>query len=423
MLKSSRVINAVPIFYGWVILVVGTLGTIMMGPSQTFTVALFITIFIRELGLSRSTVSLIYGLASFSASMFLPITGRWVDYYGPRRMALGVSACLGMACLGMGQVNGAMTLFIGMFAIRFLGFGSLQLISNNVIAQWFIRKRGIVMGISGQSLAFGLVIFPALTQYLISQLGWRGAWGVLGVFVWLIMLPVVWLFFRDKPEQYGLVPDGETLESLQRRDPTAQFTIEDNWTLAEARRTGVFWLFAIAVSNMTMITAGLMFHQLSLFEVRGLSEQSAITAFQVIAFFSIIGNLGVGRLLDKLSARFVLTLVLGVQIADILLLQVMSTPLQGMLYAALMGLMSGSYRVIDATVWAKYFGRQHLGSIRGATMIGVVGSTAFGPYLLGFSYDYFGSYNPLLNTLLLIPLTICALAGFVKRPQKLGIRN
>jgi MFS family permease len=413
--KSSRLINALPFFYGWIIVIAGTLGIIMIGPSQTFTVGVFLDSFIGELGISRANISLIYGLSTLVASFMLPLAGRWLDRYGARRMALLATVGLGLACLAMSRVQGVVTIFLGLLALRFLGFGALQMASNNVIAQWFIRQRGLVMGLAGQSLAISLLIYPPLAEYLIGRFGWRDAWIVLGGLAWLVMLPVSWLFFKDKPELYGLQPDGDSLAQTGGR--LVQVS-EINWTLAEARRTGAFWIFAAALSTITMITAGLIFHQSSLFEVRGLDRSTAISAFNIVALFSIISNLGMGYLLDRFSARLLLSLTLLLLVAMMILVQVMSSPVHAFIYSALTGLVTGSYRVMDAVVWAKYYGRQHLGTIKGATMLGVIGATALGPYPLGLSFDYFGSYGPVLTGLLVLPLGISVLALFVKRPQK-----
>lgn len=413
--KSSRLIQAVPFFYGWVILAAGTIGSVMMGPSQTFTIGVFLDSFINELGISRANISLIYGVATLGASFMLPLTGRLVDRHGPRKMVLAAALGLGLAGIAMSQVWGGFAMLVGLLALRFCGFGSLQLVSTNVIAQWFIRQRGLVMGLAGLSLPIALIIYPALTQYLIDRFEWRGAWIVLGLLVWVVMLPVGWIFFKDKPEQYGLQPDGDSQSVTGlHRQPVS----EENWTLAEARRTGAFWIFAAALSTMTMLMAGLVFHQISLFEVRGLSRETAVSAFNAIALFSIVGNLGMGRLIDKLPIRLMLALTLLVLGFALVLVQVMVTPMQAFTYTALLGLVSGSFRVIDSVVWAKYYGRLHLGSIRGATMIGSIGGTALGPYPLGFSLDYLGSYTPILTGLLLLPVGIGITTFFINRPEK-----
>src|SRR5262245_31451731 len=103
--KSSRLIKTLPFFYGWVILIVGTLGIVMIGPSQTFTVGVFLDSFIADLGISRANLSLIYGLSTLGASLLLPLTGQWLDRYGARRMVMAAALGLGLACLGMSRVH------------------------------------------------------------------------------------------------------------------------------------------------------------------------------------------------------------------------------------------------------------------------------------------------------------------------------
>jgi MFS family permease len=393
----------------------GTLGLVMVGPSQTFTVGVFLDSFIDDLGISRANIALIYGLATLGASLMLPITGRLVDRHGPRRMIVVAAFGLGLASIAMSRVQGILAIFIGFLALRFLGFGSMQLASNNVIAQWFVRQRGLVMGMAGLSLPIGLTIFPVLTQYLIGQFEWRGAWVVLGLLVWGVMLPAGWFLFKDKPELYGLQPDGDQ-QSVTETGRSGN--IAEHWTLAEARQTGAFWIFAAALSTMAVLMAGLVFHQISLFEVRGLSREIAIGAFNIAALFSVVGNLSMGRMIDKLSARLMLALTLFLLALAVVLVQVMVTLPQAFVYAASIGLASGFYRVIDSVVWVQYYGRLHLGTIKGATMIGVLGGTAFGAYPMGLSLDYTGSYSPALNSFLMLPIVIAAITFFVKRPEK-----
>lgn len=414
--KSSRLIQATPFFYGWVIVAAGTLDVILMGPSQTFTVGVFIDSFIADLGISRANISLIYGLATLGGSLLLPLMGRLVDRYGARRMIIVVAVGLGLSVASVSLTHGVVTLLLALLAIRFFGFGSTQLVINNAIAHWFIRQRGKVMGITGLSLAASLLIYPTLAEYLIGALGWRGAWVAMGASVLVVMLPVSWLFFKDKPEQYGLLPDGDLSSSADSNGLAS----EENWTLAEARRTGAFWIFAAALSTMTMLMAGLLFHQLSLFEVRGLPRETAVSAFYAMAVASIIGNLSMGYLLDRYSARLLLSITLFILAASVIIVQGISTPLQGSVFSALVGLTSGSFRVIDSVVWAKYYGRAHLGSIKGATMLGVIGATALGPYPLGLSYDALGSYNYALNGLVILPVALGVVAFFINRPQKPG---
>jgi sugar phosphate permease len=312
------------------------------------------------------------------------------------------------------------TLLLALLALRFLGFGAMHLTSTTLITQWFIRKRGFVMGLAGQSLAISLFIYPPLGEFLIDQFTWRGAWMAFGILVWVIMLPLGWLFYRDKPELYGLHPDGDSptghgIVSTQQRGEQDN---EVNWTLPEARQTRAFWIFAAALSATAMITAGLVFHQTSLFVEGGLGRDAAVSIFQVIAFASIAGNLIMGRLLDRFSARFLLAALMLLLAFTLFLVQVMHVTWHGILYGICMGLCSGSFRVIDAVLWAKYFGRQHLGSIRGVTTLGATGGTALGAFPLGLSKDFLGSYAPALDLFIVITLLMACIVWVTKRPQK-----
>jgi MFS family permease len=418
--RSSRAINATPFFYGWIVLGIGSLGSLMMGPSQTFTVSLFISSFVTDLGLSQSAVSLIYGVSTLAASFMLPITGRAVDRFGPRRMMLLISIGLGLVTMSISLINGAVTLLLGMLLLRFFGFGSMQLVANNAVAQWFVQRRGLVMGLLNQSLSVSLVLFPWLAAVLIGWVGWRSSWVIMGIGVLVIMVPLSWLLVRDRPEIYGLTPDGH----IRPKDESAEVDnslqiAEVDWTLAEARGTRAFWVFIAAFATMTMIFSTLAFHQVSLFREQGLSQTVAVQSFQVVALVSVFSNILMGRLVDTASARLLMACALLILGGQLIYVQYLNSPLQAMLYGALTGIASGGYRVLDSAIWPKYFGRRHLGSIKGVTLIGTLGGSAFGPYPLGLSADLTGSFVPALNLMIVFPIVLAVVVYFgVTRPQK-----
>lgn len=104
------------VYYGWIILAAGTLGLLMTTPGQTVGVSVFLDSIIEDLGLSRSLVSLLYLLGTFSGSLILPFVGRFIDQRGPRVVVGIIATLFAIACLGMGQVQGAITLGLGIRA-------------------------------------------------------------------------------------------------------------------------------------------------------------------------------------------------------------------------------------------------------------------------------------------------------------------
>src|SRR5690606_10598837 len=154
----------------------------------------------------------------------------------------------------------------------------------------------------------------------------------------------------------------------------------------------------------------------ALFRLRGFDLNVAVLGFQLSAFSSVGGNFAVGYLLDRVRPRILLRVQLVGLLAILVLVQIMDNIAWVILYAALSGLISASFRVMDATVWAKYFGRKHLGSIRGATMLGLLSGTALGAYPLGLSYDLTGGYQTALTLLMVLPVLIIIASIWIKPP-------
>ena len=230
-----------------------------------------------------------------------------------------------------------------------------------------------------------------------------------------VMIPLGWLFFRDAPERYGLTPDGNGAKEEARQRAGAR---EENWTLEEARQTSAFWIFFTAISVITMVMAGVIFHQVSLFAQRGFERATVIRVFQMVAVFTVAGNLLMGKLLDWYTPRRLMTAALCCLALALLVVQWMSAPWHTALFAALIGIAGGSFRVLDASLWPHYYGRQHLGSIRGLTMMGTMGGTALGPYPLGLSYDHLGSYVPALWSFIGLLGAMAVILVFLRPPRK-----
>ncbi len=416
-LLSSRVIRRSPIFYGWIIIAAATIGNIMTSPGQTYAVSIFIEHFITDLGISRSLVSTLYTVGTLVGSFALPLLGRQLDARGPRRMVVAISLLFGLACIYMGWVANALMLAFGFIAIRMLGQGALGLVSQYIINQWWVRRRGMAMGISGlvMSLA-GLGLFPSLIQNFVDQYGWRMAYGLIGLLVLAVMLPIGYLFFRGQPEQYGLQPDGDSFDADHvERERVASL---NDWTLNEAMRTSAFWIVVIASASTAMLSTGLFFHAVSIFADNGLSAAVAASAFVPVAMTTALVNLGSGVLVDRIGIRALLMGSLVLQAVVLVMAHSLGSVTLAVLYGVVLGTTSGLQRTVSSVVWADFFGRRHLGSITGMTTTIMIAGSALGPMPLGIARDLLGSYNLALNIAALLPLLLAVTVFFVRKPQK-----
>ena len=171
---TRAIINRTPFYYGWIVMLAGTVGLIMSSPGQTYAISIFIDYFITDLGISRGMVSTLYAAGTLTAAMALPWVGRQIDKRVLRFVVATIATLFGLACIYMGTVQNAAMLLVGFILLRMLGQGSLSLASTYFINQWWARRRGTVLGISGVMMAiFGLGLFPNLINCLIPS--WAGA--------------------------------------------------------------------------------------------------------------------------------------------------------------------------------------------------------------------------------------------------------
>lgn len=418
-LPRKSIVARTPFYYGWVIWAVATLGLIATSPGQSFTVSLFIDHYIADFGIDRTTVSSLYGAGTFLAALSLTWVGRQIDKRGNRRMGVIISILFALALSFMAIVTGPLMLFIGFVAIRGLGQGSLSLTNSTIIAQWFRSRRGFVMSLSLLLWALLRTIYLPIVQGLIDSFGWRPVWIMMAAAVALTILPLTWLLIRDKPEDFGLQPDGQPLVA-DDEDEAAYFAHldDDGWTLGQAQRTAIFWVFIVGRMLGPTWGTGLILHQISIFGELGHGPEVVAATFGTISLITAGASLGFGLLIDRFRPQNIMVFQLSAMIVALYMAMVMTTPWMLGLYGLAFGVAMGSSGVFDGAVWANIFGRRHQGEIRGfVATAGVIGS-AIGPVIYGLSFDKLGGYGPGLWLGIGYAIVAIILALLVRLPEK-----
>lgn len=170
-------------FYGWVIVVISAVGVFFSGPGQTYSNSVFVDPLIAEFGWSRSLVSSLYSAGTLCAGLIMTFMGRLVDRYGHRTMLPLVSVAFAFACFLMSVVFSPVMLFVGFALIRFLGQGSMTLVSSTMVPQWFLTMRGRAMSLMALGGAISTAALPRINTWLIETWDWRFAWQV-----WALLL-------------------------------------------------------------------------------------------------------------------------------------------------------------------------------------------------------------------------------------------
>ncbi|MBD3307854.1 MFS transporter, partial [candidate division KSB3 bacterium] len=193
--------SASPVFYGWIILVVGIVGVVMSSPGQTIGVSAFTDFLVRDLAISATNLSLAYLIGTLASSFVLPYAGRAYDRYGARLMGMTVAVALGGVLVGLSLLpqvlsflhtrwpglQSAPTAFglmsLGFFLLRFCGQGALTLVSRNMVLKWFERRRGLVNSFVGVATTLGFSASPLIFNSMIQHWGWQGTWRLLGLMI------------------------------------------------------------------------------------------------------------------------------------------------------------------------------------------------------------------------------------------------
>lgn len=403
-----------PFYYGWIIVMMGALGVFFSGPGQTYSNAVFIDYYLADFGWSRSVVSSVYSFATLLAGLLMIVVGRYIDKYGQRFAMVFVASALALACFFNSTVTNSVMLFIGFFLIRLFGQGSMTLVPNTLVPQWFIEKRGRAFSLMAIGGFLSSATFPLLNLWMIEQWGWQHTWRIWGFLLLLIFVPLALFFVRNKPEDIGLLPDNrQTNKTTLKQSVPVE---EESWSLSEAKKTKTFWLLLFCVSIPAMVNTGLTFHLLSIFTGNELSPALAATVLSLMAIVGFPITVLSGFILEKIQANYMLVVTFIGQILFLLLLIFSKSIILAVAFGVLWGIVGGVERIALNVIWPNFFGRKHIGSIKGLAMSVMVIGSAFGPLPFGIFYDFFGGYNEILLVMMIFPALGAVSALLAKKP-------
>jgi nitrate/nitrite transporter NarK len=248
-------------------------------------------------------------------------------------------------------------------------------------------------------------------QQLVETHGWRTFWGYSGLFIGLLAVPALWLLLRDRPEKFGLLPDG-----AQRIDES--LASEQHWTLKEAQRTMIFWVFAAGRMVGPIVGASLILYQVVIFDDLGYEPHVAAQTFGMVSIAAALSSVVIGYLVDRVRPGLIMMVQMAMMGVSVLMAMTMTQPWMLVVYAVNFGAAIAIGQVFDNAVLPNLFGRKHLGEIRGFIATAVTFGAAVGPILFGWCYETLGSYNPLFYVFLGLFVVQMILSWIAPHPQR-----
>lgn len=425
--------RAFPVFYGWVILIVSTLGVAMSIPGQTMGVGVFTDYLIEELGLNRFQISTSYMLGTITSAFILPYGGRFFDRYGARITIVGSAILLAVVLVYMsqcdriadvlslgGSINAFLVAFVvsycGFTLLRFSGQGMLAMTGRAVLGKWFDHHRGLVSGLSSMLVTFLFSVAPAIFHAMIQATDWRTTWILLSA-VSIGMAMLGYLTYRDSPEECGLTMDGlpPHQHSEENEDPPH---IQHEYTLPEARMSTAFWVFSLGLAMQGLVVTAMTFHITSLGASKGLSNDESLQIFIPTGFVAIASTMIVGWLCDRVDLRWILASMMLFLASGVFGLLNMDQQWSYVLVTIGFGISNGFFNPLMTVVWPKYYGRKHLGAISSFNLSLLVFASAIGPNIFAIPEALFDSYDVGIYICLVMPVLVAGLSWFADNPQR-----
>lgn len=419
-----------PFFYGWVMLGVAVLMSAATMPGQTVLMALFNTPIRESLGLSVEQISAAYAIGTILASLPLPLVGRAADRFGLRPTIAFVVAGFVASLLLLREATGIVSLGACFFGVRFLGQGSLGMLSRHSVAMWFERRLGradAILSLGGFAGASALLPIPVAA--LIAAYGWQSALLVCAAGVLVLTVPSLIFVFRNKPEDIGQHLDGDptehaTHDTLHGGAPPPG---DPAFNARQAVGTRAFWTLAITLVMGGFIGTALLFHMQTILQQAGLedTDKQAALAIQPWAICTGLATIAVGWLVDRHNPACLLPFSMGFMAISLACCAAAANGLAGPsatipLMATGMGLLGVSHAMISGVcnpTIARFFGRTHHGSIRGFVATAIVMGTGGGPYLFALGHRHAGGdFVPVMILFACAAVPLGIAGGLLRRP-------
>ena len=384
-------------FYGWYIVgVMACASAVSMGMGS-LNFGLFIKPMGDELGIGRAMFGWASTARQVASAGTSPVVGSLIDRFGSRVMLPVAAAVTVAAMIGLSFAHASWQL-VALFALMGLvGMsGPGAFVTTVPVMKWFVRNRGKAVAFASLGIPIGSLLFLPLTHVFIDAWGWRTAWVVLGVIGGVVLIPLAIIFVRRQPEDMGLLPDGDDPEEAARQQTNPAWprqVPEISWTRQQAVRSQVFWRLIVVFSLVALGVGTVGVHRIPAFEDRGLSPGiiSLAAAFDAVAAGA--STFTMGMLVRRVPVRILGATGFGLlAVASVLTIYTSNVP---MVFASMIvfGLGIGGMMFLQNYIWAEYFGRGNLGSIRGLVMpITLLVGGAGGP-IAGYVRDATGTYD------------------------------
>ena len=405
-LQSNR------IYYGYWIVVAGFVTQFVAVGMSNYIVGSFLIPMTEEFGWTRAEFSLSRSIGQVVLACTGFLIGSYIDRYGGRRFIIAGAFILSAATYSLGNIT-TLSQWLLLNGLMLTAGAALigNLVVNVTLGKWFVERRGRAVAIAGMGISLSGIILPVLSTWMVDEFGWRASWKLLGITAGLLTLPTAFIM-RRTPEDHGLYPDGKSEEEMSRgHGAAAKADFENSMTRAQAMRTSSFYFLVLAFGLFQISITVMLIQTIPLMTDAGYSRLIASTMISLASVPAFLSKPLWGILIDRYSPRKLAAVGAAVTGSAVMLIVFsVANDLDLLVYVGFlsMGIGWGGLLPLQEVIWATFFGRRYLGSVRSTAMPFTFGMSALGPVLVAYYYDQVGNYN-----LALVAIALCNIASAI----------
>lgn len=352
----------------------------------------------QDTGWSRSSITFAITCGSIGSGLVSPFFGRLADSYGPRFLSAAalVIVALLLLIIATSSYVGIALFYFGYICSRTIGQNVLVgVVPRTTAVNWFKRMRGRALGFVSMANPLGGAALVPIAGVVSDRWGWQYVYFGAAVLFLLILAPLAMTFLRRRPEDLGLLPDGddssapsngEVAEPRKHVSPGGEI----DWTLQQAMRTRAFWLLIAAITVGTCASGGVGFHQAAYYQDQGIAVAAAALAVSTYALSGAFANALWGFILERVSERIIGAATVAGAGALCLYLLTVDSAGGALIFAFLFGIMARGETSIIVMIQAQYYGRNSFGAISGFSTPFQQISLGLGPTVGALIYDLSG---------------------------------
>ena len=431
-MKQKKRLGEEGVFYGWYVVGVAFLANFMATGTGFYIFNALMNPLCDARGWSRTEVNVAPAIGMGVGIVSAIVYGTLVTRVGPRLLMFmgSIVSGLAFACLGLaGQIG----YFYLAGVLLFLGNSAMSgIVSNTAVSNWFVKKRGKALGLATAGVSLSGAVLPYLAMWILDATDLFSVFLWTGALTWTLA-PVVWLLVRDRPEDWGLVPDGFRIKCgsaatgnpgkcVGRKSPTNPgFDPPDGedrgflWTPQRVLRTQAFWTVGSAYALVMMGVVGVMFQLAPRFIDVGYDRKTAMAFLSVTALFGAFGKTAWGVFCDRYDPRRVVAVLMALNGVGLGLTLAPASLLAVAAFVFLFGFAMGGVMSTFPILIADLYGRESFASVARFMALFLLLQAA-GYLLMGQSHDRTGSYNTAYAVFILLDIVAAGLILSVRRP-------